>query len=289
MAPQRLGQHFLSSPGWRDRIARLVLRDPAVTEADAPPPEAAARRGDLWIEIGAGHGEMTSLLAPRVGRLIAIELDSRLLPALSKQTAGLPNVSVMAGDILALDLAALTGGKPFRAYGNLPYYITSPIVHRLLSHADRLQAAFLVVQFEVAARMAARAGSRDYGYFSAFTQFYSRPQILLRIPRGAFQPPPKVSSALIALRLPGERAHLRINDEARFLEFLKACFAQKRKMLRNNLRSVMTHERATAILRECGIAPGARAEELELRQFARLFAVLSEVSESPACSAFNRE
>ncbi len=270
MARQRLGQHFLASAGWRERIARLVLGEAALTHV--PAPEAAARREDLWVEIGAGHGEMTSLLAGQVGRLMAIELDSKLLPGLRKQTAGLANVTVIAGDVLGLDLTALTEGKPFRAYGNLPYYITSPIVHHLLSYPDRLEAAFLVVQLEVAARMAARPGRRDYGYFSAFTQFYSRPEILLRIPQGAFQPPPKVSSALIALQPPGERARLGINDEGRFLEFLKVCFAQKRKTLRNNLRSVMTQERATALLRECGIAPSARAEELELEQFAGVFA-----------------
>ena len=217
---------------------------------------------------------MTSLLARQAGRLIAIELDPKLLPRLRQQTADLPNVTVIAGDVLALDLAALTGPDRFRVYGNLPYYITSPIVHRLLAHADRLEAAFLVVQLEVAARITARPGSRDYAYFSAFAQFYSRPEILLRIPPGAFQPPPKVSSALVAFQLPGERAQLGVNDEAGFLEFLKACFAQKRKTLRNNLRSLMPQERATTLLRECEIAPNARAEEIGLAEFARLFAAM---------------
>ena len=215
---------------------------------------------------------MTSLLAAQARRLIAIELDPKLLPRLRDETANLPNVEVIAGDVLALDLAELIGSQPFRAYGNLPYYITSPIVHRLLEHSERLEAAFLVVQFEVAARMTARPGSRDYGYFSAFTQFYSRPEILLRIPPGAFQPPPKVSSALMALRLPGERAQLGIGDEPGFMRFLKICFAQKRKTLRNNLRSLMSQHQATAILRECGIASNARAEQIRLPQLVRLFA-----------------
>ena len=240
--------------------------------------EGAAKGGDLWIEIGAGHGEMTSLLAHQAARVIAIELDDKLLPRLRQQTAALSNVEVMAGDVLALDLGALTGAERFRVYGNLPYYITSPIVHRLLEHVDRLEAAFLVVQLEVAVRMTARPGRRDYGYFSAFTQFYSRPEILFRIPPGAFQPPPKVSSALVALRFPGERAHLGakvgIGDEERFVKFLKMCFAQKRKTLRNNLRSVMPEERATAVLRECGVAASARAEEIGLEQFARIFAAM---------------
>jgi 16S rRNA (adenine1518-N6/adenine1519-N6)-dimethyltransferase len=272
VAPQRLGQHFLASAAWRERIARLVLGGSAApARTKAAEPEVASPRGDLWVEIGAGHGEMTSLLATQVGRLIAIELDPKLLPRLQEQMAELSNVTVTAGDVLALDLAELTEGERFRAYGNLPYYITSPIVHRLLAQADRLEAAFLVVQLEVAERMTARPGSRDFGYFSAFTQFYSRSEILLRIPPGAFQPPPKVSSALVALHLPGERTQLGISDEAGFLRFLKVCFAQKRKTLRNNLRSLMPQDEAAALLRECRIAPSARAEEIGLAEFGRLF------------------
>lgn len=272
VAPRRLGQHFLASPAWRERIARHVSARVGSAETIISAPEFAAHGGDLWIEIGAGHGEMTSLLARQAGRLIAIELDPKLLPRLREQAADLPNVKVIAGDILSLDFANLAGPERFRVYGNLPYYITSPIVHRLLEHADQLEAAFLVVQLEVAARMAARPGSRDYGYFSAFTQFYSRPEILMRIPPGAFQPPPKVSSALVALHLPGERPQLGIKEEAGFLKFLKICFAQKRKTLRNNLRPLMPLDRASALLRECGIAPSARAEEIGLAQFARMFA-----------------
>jgi 16S rRNA (adenine1518-N6/adenine1519-N6)-dimethyltransferase len=276
VARQRLGQHFLANEAWRERIARLVLGAAAArADAKVAAQEAASEGGDLWIEIGAGHGEMTSLLARQVGRLIAIELDPKLLSRLREQTAGLPNVTVTAGDVLALDLDALTGPARFRAYGNLPYYITSPIVHRLLAHADRLEAAFLVVQLEVAARITAHPGTREYAYFSAFTQFYSRPEMLLRIPPGAFQPPPKVYSALVALRFPGERSQLGVEDEAGFLTFLKVCFAQKRKTLRNNLRSLIPQAQATELLRECDIAPSARAEEIGLRQFARLFAAIA--------------
>jgi 16S rRNA (adenine1518-N6/adenine1519-N6)-dimethyltransferase len=272
VAPRKLGQHFLASRAWRERIAQLVLGAPTPGDAEIGAPHSAVGRGGVWIEIGAGHGEMTSLLAAHAARLIAIELDPSLLPQLRGRTTDLPNVEVAAGDVLALDLAELTGSQPFRAYGNLPYYITSPIVHRLLEQSRRLQAAFLVVQFEVAARMTARPGSRDYGYFSAFTQFYAKPQILLRIPPGAFSPPPKVSSALVALRLPGEGAQLGVGDAAAFMRFLKMCFARKRKTLRNNLRSLMPEARATALLRESGIALNARAEQLGLPQLARLFA-----------------
>ena len=266
MAPQRLGQHFLAGASWRERIARLVLASAASPVA---PPTAKSvggppAHGGVWIEIGAGHGEMTSLLARQARRLIAIELDPRLLPRLREQTAALPNVTVVAGDILTLDLAQLAGHERFRVYGNLPYYITSPIVHRLLEHASLLDSALLVVQLEVAARIAARPGSRDYGYLSAFTQFHAEAEILLRIPPGAFQPPPKVQSALLALRPPGESKAVGIEDVPGFMDFLKVCFAHKRKTLRNNLRAVVTQEEARAALRECGLAESARAEEIGL-------------------------
>jgi len=214
---------------------------------------------------------MTALLARQASRVVAIELDAKLVAPLRALAMKLGNVSVVAGDVLSLNLADLAGGQPFSVYGNVPYYITSPIVHHLFTCADRLRAAYLVVQLEVAARLAARPGRREYGYLSAFTQFYARSEILLRIPSGAFRPPPKVASALVALRLPGERATLGVSDEPGFVEFLKNCFAQKRKTLRNNLRAIVTAGRAEALLAECGISRNARDEQLSLAEMARLF------------------
>lgn len=267
MSPQPLGQNFLADPVWRERIARAALALPAFMEA-APKPSG------VWIEIGAGHGEMTTLLAPHVSRLIAIELDDKLLPRLREQTASLSNVTVVSGDVLTLNLPDLAGGERFRVYGNLPYYITSPIIHQLFEHPDRLDAAFVVVQLEVAERLAAVPGHREYGYLSAFAQFYSQPKILARIPPGAFRPRPKVSSALVALRLPGERAHLGISDEPAFMNFLKGCFAQKRKTLRNNLRLLMEPSDTERAIETAGLAPSVRAEQLTLAQFARLFTLM---------------
>jgi 16S rRNA (adenine1518-N6/adenine1519-N6)-dimethyltransferase len=173
--------------------------------------------------------------------------------------------------VLALDLAELAGGERFNVYGNLPYYITSPIVHRLLEHAGQLDQAFLVMQLEVAERLVAKPGNRDYAYLSAIVQYYAEAKIRLKIPPGAFRPPPKVASALVSLRPPGERHSLHVADEAAFGQFLKRCFAQKRKTLRNNLRAMLDEESVDSILREAGVAPTARAEELNLAQFARLF------------------
>jgi 16S rRNA (adenine1518-N6/adenine1519-N6)-dimethyltransferase len=267
---QPLGQHFLNNASGQ-RIIRAIFGLAAATPADGKSRPSENRAGDVWIEIGAGHGEMTELLAQHARQVIAIEIDERLLPRLCQTAARLGNVSVVAGDVLALDLATLAAGERFRVYGNLPYYITSPIVHRLLENSDRLDAAFLVMQMEVADRLAAEPGHREYAYLSAIVQFYARVEIMLRIPPGAFRPPPKVASALVALRTPGERPALGIADEHGFGEFLKRCFAQKRKMLRNNLRALVDGQSAGEIFREAGIASNARAEELTLAQFARLF------------------
>jgi len=278
MTPERLGQHFLAGAGWRERIARAVLGCSTIAAAENPHPAHGGAPGCVWIEIGAGHGEMTALLAPEVDRLIAIELDQKLLPRLRENTASFSNVTIVPGDVLSSDLPKLAGYLPYRVYGNIPYYITSPIVHHVFENAAQLEAAFLVMQWEVAERLAAQPGSRDYGYFSAFTQFYARSSVLLRIPPGAFRPRPKVGSALVSLRPPGERARLAApatQDERGFFQFLKTCFAHKRKTLKNNLQP-LAGARAEMILRACGIPPNARSEEITLEQFARLFAALRE-------------
>ncbi len=255
MSPQRLGQHFLTDAGWRARIAHTLR----------------AGKDEVWLEIGAGHGEMTPLMARSAARVIAVELDPRLLERLRSLAQELPNIEVVAGNVLELDFARVAGRGRFNVYGNLPYYISSPILHRLFEQADRIDAIHIVVQTEVAARLAARPGSRQYGYLSVAAQFYTRPEIVLRIPRGAFRPPPKVTSALVSMRLPGERAGLGIADEAKFLEFVKACFAQKRKTLLNNLRALLGNARAEAALRGASVRHDARAEQLSVAQFANLY------------------
>lgn len=254
VSPRRLGQHFLADAGWRARIANTLRAGPE----------------DVWVEIGAGHGEMTAVLARSAARVIAIEVDSRLLERLRALQSKFPNVELVAGNVLELDLTRLAGQHRFRVYGNLPYYVTSPILHRLFQRADRIESIHIVVQFEVAARLVARPGRRQYGYLSVLAQFYAQPEIVLRIPPEAFRPRPKVTSALVSMGLPGERARLGLGDEAKFLEFVKACFAQKRKTLLNNLRPLVGTERAGEVLRLAGLRPNARAEELSVQQFAEL-------------------
>jgi 16S rRNA (adenine1518-N6/adenine1519-N6)-dimethyltransferase len=262
MARQRMGQHFLGDPAWRQRILKIL--SPGANES--------------WIEIGAGHGEMTQLLA-RDGRHVqAIEADEHLAEGLRKKAhsdeGDWPNVEIISADVLTVDFQKLLSGS-FRVYGNLPYYITSPILHHLFDYAGQILSIHIVIQLEVAERIAARPGRREYGYLSALCQFYAKPEIAVRIPPGAFRPPPRVKSALVRMTLPGERASLNVADEKSFLHFVQGCFAQKRKTLRNNLQSLASDQRIRPAIEDCGLRPDARAEQLTLAQFAFLFDRLS--------------
>ena len=265
MARQRLGQHFLADLDWREQIARAIRVSPHST---VPLP------GDdrhCWIEIGSGHGEMTRHLLAAGGPVYAIEIDAPLIAGLHRLARQFTNLTVVPGDILKTDLAALAAGRRIRLYGNLPYFITSPILHHLFGCSDVIDEMHFVIQTEVAERLAAQPGARDYGYLSVVTQFYTRPEFVFEIPREAFAPPPEVTSALVTLRLPGERSKLSLADEARFLDFVKLCFSQKRKTLVNNLRSLDKPEKAREALASLSLRLDARAEQLTVAQLAGLF------------------
>lgn len=258
MARQPLGQHFLANPGWRDKILRTL---PLLAQ-------------QTWIEIGAGHGEMTQLLTGDGRRVIAIETDSRLAKRLSQcvdaAPADWPGVEVVHADVLSADPGDLAGGR-FRVYGNLPYFITSPILRHLFRWAGQIDSIHVVIQLEVAARIAARPGRREYGYLSVLSQYYAKPEIVLRIPPGAFRPPPRVTSALVRLTPPGERARLDVADDEAFLGFMQSSFSQKRKTLRNNLRNIADDAHIKPAFEACGLRADSRAEQLSLSQFAALF------------------
>jgi 16S rRNA (adenine1518-N6/adenine1519-N6)-dimethyltransferase len=256
MAPQRLGQHFLKDEAWRARILRSL----------------AVRPNQVWLEIGAGHGELTRELARAAHRVIAIELDAPLVAALERLAVENSNIEVRSGDILALDLKPLIlrpGAERVHVYGSLPYYITSPILRRLFEHATAIESIHVVIQFEVAERLAAKPGRREYGFLSVLAQFYVQPEILFRIPPGAFRPRPKVSSALVRLTIRRERT--KVSDEEKFIAFVGKCFEQKRKSLLNNLKPVAGAEKAIDAIRAAGLPSGVRAEELTVEKFAALY------------------
>ena len=203
----KLGQHFLADASVR---ARLLQR-------------LEIRAQDCWLEIGSGHGEMTLALAQQSAQVVAVEKDAALARALREKLRGQSGCTVVEADILEVSAATLAqqfGVNRWRVYGNLPYYITSPILQRLFAALDVIADSHVVVQREVALRLTAEPGRRDYGYLSVLTQFYTTPALLEPIPRGAFQPPPKVESALVRLAPPGARERLAVAEPEAFLVFL---------------------------------------------------------------------
>lgn len=213
MPGRRYGQHFLSSPSILERIA-----------------QAACPSSD-WtvIEIGPGKGALTAYLLERAAQVVAIEVDQVLVHYLQQKFRETPNLTLIENDVLKTDL---TKWGSVAITGNLPYYITSPIVEQVLSVGPLLRNAVFLVQREVAERMAARPGSRDYGYLSVQVQVLADPKILFHVAPGSFRPPPKVESSVIQL-VP--RSEAVVGDVRGFLAFASAAFRHKRKTLRNNL------------------------------------------------------
>lgn len=253
----RLGQNLLTDPGAAERIV-AALGD--VSQATV-------------LEIGPGRGALTDLLAGRAQRLIAIELDRILSAQLRMKYAARPSVEIVEGDVLQVDLTALVGReRRARVVGNLPYYITSPILERLFRFHDSVEIIVLLVQREVAERMAARPGSRDYGLLSAVTQLHARVEKLFTLPPGAFSPPPKVHST--AVRLTPSPQSLDVPADG-FVEFLKLSFAQKRKTLANNLKSRYGEAAVRAAVAAAGLRADVRAEAVPLEKAAAVFRKLA--------------
>jgi 16S rRNA (adenine1518-N6/adenine1519-N6)-dimethyltransferase len=282
MARQKLGQHFLGDEGWREKIARAIRVSPHGME----PAAGAARPEFCWIEVGAGHGELTEHLVRSGAPVYAVELDPPLIERLQRLAQKHPNLTIIPGDVLETDLRVIAAGRRLRLYGNLPYYITSPILHHFFALADLVDEIHIVIQLEVALRLTARPGTKLYGYLSVATQFYARPEFVFKIPPGVFRPPPEVASALVTMRFPGQAAQSGIEDHEAFLEFAKTCFGQKRKTLANNLRALAEPERVRDLLKELKLREDARAEQLNVAQFAAIYRAIS--SAPPAGGPGNR-
>jgi 16S rRNA (adenine1518-N6/adenine1519-N6)-dimethyltransferase len=280
MARQRLGQHFLGDEGWREKIARAIRVSPHGME------DSRSDEDFCWIEVGAGHGEMTEHLLQSGKPVYAVELDAPLVAGLQKMARKHANLAVVPGNVLETDLGAIAAGRRMRIYGNLPYYITSPILHHFFTFASQIDVIHIVIQLEVAERLIARSGSnKSYGYLSVATQFYSQPDLALQIPRGAFRPPPEVDSALVTLRFPGEGAKVSVGDVEGFLEFVRNCFGQKRKTLANNLKNRAKPEQLRTILRDLKLREDARAEQLSVSELASVYAALQSKAVQPPKSA----
>jgi 16S rRNA (adenine1518-N6/adenine1519-N6)-dimethyltransferase len=223
-------------------------------------------------EIGPGRGALTGMLASRARRLVVIELDAQLAAQLRLEFAGRENVEVRQEDVLATDFAGLRqGGDRLMVVGNLPYYITSDILLRLFRYANQIERAVLTMQREVGERVAAPPGGREYGVLSATAQLYARVERLMTLPPGAFSPPPEVHSTVLRLTMAPRFKELGVEPDT-FVAFVRACFAQKRKMLGKNLRNAgHASDAVTAALEASGIAAKARAEEVDLPAMAAVW------------------
>ena len=264
-AKKRLGQHFLHKPSLARRIvAGLGLEG-----------------NDTVVEIGCGTGALTGDLVGK-GPYIGVELDAVLCSRLRQRFGG-PGIEFLNRDILTLDLGELRNrhaSPGFRVVGNLPYAISSPILQHLARHAGVIDLAVVMVQAEVADRLAASPGGRDYGVLTLIIQYYFRIEPLFAVPPQAFKPKPKVDSKVVRL-VPRPHRPLKPEDESAFFGFVKQAFSQRRKTLRNCLKKVEPEawKRMAETLRELGYPGTVRAEKISLAHFLELFGSLRGSSE----------
>ena len=266
----RLGQNFLID---REAARRIIAALGEISNRTV-------------IEIGPGRGVLTDLLIPRANRVIGIELDRVLAAQLRMRYATKPNVEILESDFVTAEFASMVGRKPGPLHdlrptqpetvdvvGNLPYYITSGIVLRILELHQHIERAVIMVQREVADRMAAEPAGRDYGLLSATTQLFARVEKLFTLPPAAFSPPPQVHSTVLRLTMAPQLGELRVEEQP-FIAFLKLAFAQKRKTLRNNLRGQYSDAAVRAALKAAGQRADVRAEAVPLAKMAAVHRAL---------------
>ena len=260
-------------------LGQNFVTDPAVTEGII----AAAGAGpkDLIIEVGPGLGVITAKAAQSCGKLVAIEIDKKLLPILAETVGWQPNVKIINEDILKADLAQIvetervlpdgSDAENVRLIGNLPYYITTPILNKLMALPELFSSITIMVQKEVAEKMMAAADAKNYGVISIHVQYFCEIEYIMDVPKEVFLPQPKVDSAVLTLHVRKEKA-ARVLDEGLFFETVKAGFAQRRKTLSNSLTGVRGADRdkVLAALEGAGIDPKRRAETLSIAEFAEV-------------------
>jgi 16S rRNA (adenine1518-N6/adenine1519-N6)-dimethyltransferase len=248
MPKKYLGQNFLFDPS----ILRRIIE------------AANIKHNDTVVEIGPGYGTLTELLAGVAKKVIAIELDYELYQKLKDELKEFRNIEPIHGDALKYPYEKL---EPFKIVANIPYYITTPIIFRLIEARKNLISMTLTMQKEVAQRIIAKPNTKDYGVLSLAVQYYSNPELKFIIPKGAFRPVPKVDSAVIHIEIL-DRPRAIVVDEKLFFTIIKTAFAQRRKMLSNSLKSIS--QDIKEILIDAGIDTDRRAETLSLEEFAKI-------------------
>lgn len=251
---KRLGQNFLINQA----LVQKIVAGADVTSTDTV------------LEIGAGIGTLTQALAETGANVVAVELDQRLLEVLAVTLAGYSNVRLVHGDILKVNLAEEMGTDCYKVVANLPYYITTPIVMTLLEQRLPISTLVTMVQKEVAERMVATPGGKDYGALSVAVQYYTQPKLLFTVPSTAFIPAPAVESAVIQCTVRNQPP-VAVNSEQRLFQVVKASFSQRRKTVANALKTTgLGRDQIAAALLAADIDPNRRGETLSLSEFATL-------------------
>ena len=260
---KRFGQNFLID----GHVIEKIIRAAEIT------------KDDVVLEIGPGIGTMTQYLAEAAGEVFAVEIDKNLLPILAETLAEYDNVTVVNEDILKVDIAALTGGRPVKVVANLPYYITTPIIMGLFENHIPATSITVMVQKEVAERMQAGPGGKDYGALSLAVQYYAEPYIVANVPPNCFMPRPNVGSAVIRLTRHTE-PKIVVKDEKFMFKLIRASFNQRRKTLQNGINNSaelsIGKDAVVEALRKMGLSESIRGEALTLAQFAELSVLLFE-------------
>ena len=260
---KRFGQNFLID----GHVIEKIIRAAEIT------------KDDVVLEIGPGIGTMTQYLAEAAGEVFAVEIDKNLLPILAETLAEYDNVTVVNEDILKVDIAALTGGRPVKVVANLPYYITTPIIMGLFENHIPATSITVMVQKEVAERMQAGPGGKDYGALSLAVQYYAEPYIVANVPPNCFMPRPNVGSAVIRLTRHTE-PKIVVKDEKFMFKLIRASFNQRRKTLQNGINNSaelsISKDAVVEALRKMGLSESIRGEALTLAQFAVLSNLLCE-------------
>lgn len=259
-----LGQNFLINPSVCPRMAEAAITDDNTG----------------ILEIGPGIGVLTNELCLRAKKVVAVELDKRLIPVLSETLGEYDNLKVINADVMALDLNKLIeeefGGMRVAVCANLPYYITSPILMKLLEERLPIDSITVMVQKEAALRLCAEEGARDSSAITLAVRYYALPELLFHVSAGSFMPAPKVDSAVIQLTL--RKPEYPPKDEKLMFRVIKAAFSQRRKTISNSIASGMSLDKSELrdILEEAGVQPTSRAEKLTLRDYARITDVMTE-------------
>lgn len=260
---KNFGQNFLIDA----HVAEKIMRAAEIT------PE------DEVLEVGPGIGTLTQYLAESAGHVTAVEIDDRLLPVLADTLSPYRNVRVVQGDILKTDLDQLFPDRVFKCVANLPYYITTPVIMELLEKNRKVQSLTVMVQREVAERMKAEPGTKEYGSLSLAVQYYAEPYLAANVPPNCFMPRPNVGSAVIRLTK-REKPPVEVRSEKRMFQLIHAAFQQRRKTLVNAIRNSadfsLTGEEAAQLLTDCGLDPKVRGEALGLDEFAAISDRISE-------------